>query len=72
MELGERIKLWRKARGLTQQDLADACEITVSAVSLWESGGSTPSQRHLTQIVDLFGVSMERFYGRAPKVRAAS
>jgi transcriptional regulator with XRE-family HTH domain len=70
VELGERIKLWRKARGLTQQDLAETCDITVSAVSLWESGGGI-SQKHLALVVDLFGVSMERFYGRVPKARAA-
>lgn len=72
MQLGERIKTWRKARELTQQDLAEKCGITVSAVSLWESGDSAPSQKHLVEIVDLFGISMERFYGRMPKIAKAS
>ena len=71
MNLGVRIKSWRKARGLTQQDLAQVCNITCGAVSLWESGLAAPSQRHLGEIVGLFGISMERFYGRVPKKKAA-
>jgi len=70
VNLGRRIFSWRKSLDLTQQDLADACGITVSAVSLWESGETQPSQKHLQSIVKLFGLTMERFYGRAPK-RAA-
>lgn len=72
VDLGQRIATWRKAKKLTQQDLAEVCDISVAAVSYWESGDTAPSQKHLNQIVELFDVSMERFYGSLPKLAKAS
>jgi len=72
MELSIRIAAWRKARGLTQADLAEAAGVTASAVCLWEAGKSSPSQSHLAAIVDRLGLSIARFYGRVPKARATA
>jgi transcriptional regulator with XRE-family HTH domain len=36
--MGDRIRLLREARGLTQQQLADRCSVTKAAVSAWERG----------------------------------
>jgi len=36
--MGDRIKLLRQARNLTQEQVAKACGITKSAVSQWENG----------------------------------
>lgn len=44
---------WRKSQGLTQQDLADALDVTQSAVSQWEHGDSLPSGRLAAAIVEL-------------------
>lgn len=69
VSLGERIETWRKAKKLTQEDLANAIDVTPSAISLWESDKTAPSQKHLEIIVnDEFGLTMERFYGPLPKV----
>jgi transcriptional regulator with XRE-family HTH domain len=38
--MGDRIRSLRRARGLTQAELAKLCGVTKSAVSQWE-GGST-------------------------------
>lgn len=75
VELGERIKRWREAKGLTQRDLAEAAGISVSAVCLWETEGdrkTTPQIEHLNKVVEVLGISMERFFGRIPKAKAAS
>ena len=40
IRLGERIQALRKARGLTQEQLAQAMGVTVGAVSKWEKGVS--------------------------------
>ena len=40
IRLGENIQALRKARGLTQEQLAQAMGVTVGAVSKWEKGGS--------------------------------
>ena len=38
--LAENIRFFRKASGLTQEQLAEAMGVTVGAVSKWESGVS--------------------------------
>lgn len=69
MDLGTRIVAWRRKRGLRQQALADAADVGVSAVSMWEKNHAAPKQKHLVAIVDLFGITMERFYGPVPKLK---
>jgi transcriptional regulator with XRE-family HTH domain len=71
MELGSRIAAWRKARGWSQRQLAEAVGVTVSAVSYWESGTTKPS-RHLEKVVAAFGVEMAEFYGKVPKAKKAA
>lgn len=43
MELKNRIKEARKAKGLTQPQLAELCGVTRQAVYYWESGKREPS-----------------------------
>ncbi len=38
MAFADRLKLSRKAAGVTQQQLAEACGLTTAAVSKWEQG----------------------------------
>ena len=40
LKLAGNIQAMRKARGLTQEQLATAMGVTVGAVSKWEKGGS--------------------------------
>ena len=40
MTLGEKIKELRKARGLSQEELAEQINVSRQAVSKWELGGS--------------------------------
>jgi transcriptional regulator with XRE-family HTH domain len=71
VELSERIIRWRESRGLSQAALADKIGVSPSAVAQWELGQTSPSTRHLEKMAEVIGVTMERFYGRAPKLRAA-
>jgi transcriptional regulator with XRE-family HTH domain len=36
--MGDRIRTLRQARGLTQEELGEACGVSKSAVSQWEDG----------------------------------
>lgn len=50
LKLAENIRALRRARGLTQEQLAEALGVTIGAVSKWELGGSTPE---LTLIIEM-------------------
>jgi len=71
MELSERIRAWRKARSLSQKDLARRVDVSDAAVSMWETGETEPTQDNLRSVVDAFGLTMASFYGRIPKPKAA-
>lgn len=75
MDVGGRIKAWRKLRGLSRQDLADAVGVSVSAVYQWEGTGeqkTSPSVGNLEKIVEALDLTMGEFYGRVPRVKVAS
>ena len=59
MTLGEQIKRAREERRLTQEQLAEAMEISRQAVSKWEKGLSSPSTANLLALAKLYGVSVE-------------
>ena len=46
-ELGTRIRTLRKERGLSQEALAQALEVSRQAVTKWEDGSSLPSTANL-------------------------
>lgn len=53
----ERIKMVRELNGLSLTRFADVLGLTVSAVSLYESGKREPSNAVLTSISKTFGIS---------------
>lgn len=59
MNVGERIKELRKARHLTQTQLANKCNTTKQAVSMWETGNAMPSRISLEALCDVFNVEMD-------------
>lgn len=74
MDVGERIALWRKARGLTQQQLAKEVGVTPAAIYQWEGTGeskTSPSVANLEAVVEALGLTMERFFGRIPGAKAS-
>lgn len=59
MEFGEKLKELRKAKGLTQDELAECLFVSRTAVSKWESGRGYPSIDSLKQIALFFSVSID-------------
>lgn len=57
-------KLYRKRAGYTQKEAADALHVTASAVSSWESGRYTPDPQNLSNMADLYGVTIDHLLGR--------
>lgn len=54
--IGERIKTMRLSRGLTQDELAEQCGVTRSAVSFWEHGQRDISWETICTLSDIFNV----------------
>lgn len=69
MTIGERISSWRRALGFTQAQVADGVGKSKSTVSQWESDTQSPPLDQLEALVEFFGVTMARFYGRVPRPR---
>ena len=62
--MGSMIAKLRKEKGMTQEQLANELGITYQAVSKWENGLSSPDISTLPLLADLFGVPIDRFFGR--------
>lgn len=59
MNLGEKLAQLRKAKGLSQVELAEALGVSRQAVSRWEVGTSVPSIENIKCIRVLYGVSLD-------------
>ena len=57
--IGDNIKFYRKKNQLTQDDIAEACNVTRQAVSKWENGTGTPDIANLMAIAALFQISVD-------------
>jgi len=67
-----RIRELRQQRGWSQGTLSFYSGITVSQISLIESGKRNPSAKSLVTLADALGVSIGELFGEAPKSGAPS
>jgi len=61
--LTENLKTLRKAKGLTQEELAIRLNVVRQTVSKWEKGLSVPDANLLIQIADIFEISVSELLG---------
>lgn len=59
MSLGENLQFLRKTKNMTQEDLAEALNVSRQSVSKWESDSSFPEMDKIIQICDMFCCSMD-------------
>lgn len=74
MTLGERIKIERTKKGVSQAALGELLQLTQQAVGRWEKNLSEPDSRALTKMAHYFGVTVDELLGRndfTPEERAA-
>lgn len=71
-DLGYKIKYLRKAKQMTQTDLANILGVTKSAVSSYENNSKQPSFETLVRFVQHFGLSMDYMFGLASDSNIAS
>ncbi|WP_326910304.1 helix-turn-helix domain-containing protein [Sedimentibacter sp. MB31-C6] len=65
MDIGEKIKRLRNATSLTQQELADRCELTKGYISQLERDLTSPSIATLTDILECLGTDLGSFFSDA-------
>ncbi|MEA4899600.1 cupin domain-containing protein [Bacillota bacterium Meth-B3] len=70
MELGAKIKRLRLKLGLTQEELADRCELTKGFISQLERDQASPSIATLMDILETLGTDLSQFFSstRARKI----
>lgn len=59
MQFHERLKNYRKEKGLTQEELAEKLHVSRSAVAKWENGLGLPSSESLDEMATFFGITSE-------------
>ena len=59
MKFSEKCRRLRAERGWTQEELAQACFVSRSAVSKWETDASVPELEKLLKLSELFGVTLD-------------
>ena len=59
MTFGQKLQQLRRARGMSQEDLAGQLSVTRQTISKWELDQSTPDLPYLAAISEFFGVSTD-------------
>lgn len=59
MLIGERIKKLRQSKGMTQQMLADECDIEKPNLSRIENGNTNPTVKSLWKISNALGIRLK-------------
>lgn len=60
-KIAKKIKILRKARGLTQQQLADLLGVQRATISNYEIGRRSPHIKELEKVAEILGVNLEYF-----------
>lgn len=68
MDFSERLRTLRDRAGLTQAEIADKLGLTSRAVGAWESGRARPRLDKMSQLADLFGVTVSDLMGEGSEV----
>lgn len=69
MKLNENIMALRRAKGITQEELATALGVSNQAVSKWESAQTCPDISLLSVLADYFEVSIDELMGHDTPIK---
>lgn len=62
MDIGEKIKRLRTGKQLTQEELANRCELSKGFISQVENNLTSPSIATLIDILDILGTNLKEFF----------
>ena len=72
MQLSDNIVQFRKAMGLSQEQLAEQVGVSRQAISKWETAQSVPELDKIVALSRIFGISTDVLLGNIPEVPANS
>ena len=72
MDIGEKLRLLRIRRGLTQEDMADRCELSKGFISQVERNLASPSIATLTDMLECLGSSLSQFFSEEKDEKTVS
>lgn len=61
--LAQRIRAFRKLKGLTQTDLAEAAEISIGILGEIERGHRAPTKAMIRRLAEVLGVQVKELIG---------
>ena len=64
MKLAENLKFFRKKSGISQEELAEICQVSRQAIAKWENGESIPTLENLVFLADYYKISLDELVGR--------
>ncbi|MBR4068248.1 MAG: helix-turn-helix transcriptional regulator [Clostridia bacterium] len=67
MEIGHKLRELRLQRGLTQEEMADRCELSKGFISQVERDQASPSIATLKDMLECLGVSLQTFFSDGGK-----
>ena len=71
MNIGEKLFELRKAKNLSQEEVAESLNVTRQTVSKWETNQSTPDFDKIIPLCELFGIGAEELLtGKKPEENA--
>lgn len=66
MTLGEKLQRLRRARGMTQEQLAEKVGVSRQSLSGWENDTALPDTANVIALAELFGVTTDYLLREAP------
>ncbi|MCL2593174.1 MAG: helix-turn-helix transcriptional regulator [Defluviitaleaceae bacterium] len=64
--IGKKIAYYRKAKGMTQDSLAESLGLTPQAISKWENDQTCPDITLLSPLAKLFGTTVDELLSHKP------
>ncbi len=64
MDVSKNLQLFRRKNNLSQEELAEKCQVSRQAIAKWERGESIPTLDKLVFLADLYQLSLDELVGR--------
>lgn len=68
MDIGERLKKYRKHNGLTQEQVAEKIYVSRATISSWETNRTFPDIEKIIYLSDLYDISLDKLLKEEPSI----